>query len=310
MKKTKNSFLISIIILILLIFVIDNLGGFFLDKYYQSSKSGVCYQENYIMRKTNQDLLFFGSSRAAYHYIPSIFQKKLNMSVYNSGREGTGIYYHYGVLLATLKRYSPKVIVLDIDYRDLYEQKGIFDKDILVEHSPYYHKISNEFDNLLLINGKKEEIKLMSKLYRYNSKFFKIITGNLSKGRDNNNGFRPLYSKVKGQMVKIDEKKLVIDKDKFEYIQKFIDKSKSKGIQIIFSVSPYYKISTDTLFNPLFKIANKNGINYINHLNDERFTKHKEFFNDELHLNFDGAKYFSEITSNEILSILNKSNLK
>lgn len=300
-----QKFTFKILILISIVFSVDFFSGIVFEKLYQSCKSGVCYQENYIMRKTNQDLLVFGSSRAAYHYVPSVLKDSLGISVYNCGREGTGIYYHYGVLLATLKRYNPKIIFLDIDYRDLYEASGIFGLEVLKEHTPFYHKISPEFDSLLVLSGRKEIIKLQSNLYIYNSKAFKIITGNLSKGRDNVLGFRQKNGIWKKKLTPLENTQLIVDQNKLETLQKFINKTKENNIILIFTVSPYFMSTPEGLYNPLKKIAKKNNISILNHLQDKVFLSDKSLFNDELHLNSDGAVLYSKLIALDVKKVLN-----
>ena len=305
MKKLNKKFMYKILIIISIVFCVDFFSGIVLEKLYQSCKSGVCYQENYIMRKTNQDLLVFGSSRAAYHYVPSILKDSLGISVYNCGREGTGIYYHYGVLLATLKRYNPKIIFLDIDYRDLYEASGVFGLDVLKEQTPFYNKISPEFDSLLVLSGRKETIKLQSNLYRYNSKAFKIITGNLSKGSDNVLGFRQKNGIWKKKLDPLKNTQLIVDKNKIETLQKFINKTKENNIIFVFTVSPYFMSTPEGLYNPLIKIAKKNKISILNHLQDKVFLSDKSMFNDELHLNREGAVLYSKLIALDAKKVLN-----
>ncbi|UPT70029.1 MAG: hypothetical protein M0D53_12935 [Flavobacterium sp. JAD_PAG50586_2] len=262
MKKLNKKIIYKLVIIIVIVLFVDLFSGKIFGKLYQSCKSGICSQENYIMNNTNQDLLVFGSSRAAYHYIPSILQDTIGMSVYNCGREGSGIYYHYGVLLSTLKRYNPKVIVLDIDYRDIYKAEGIFGTDILKEHAPFYHQVSHEFDSLLILPGKKEAIKLQSNLYRYNSKVFKIITGNLVRGRDNELGFRANNGVWKKSLTSLNQKDLKVDENKILTIKKFIEKVQKHKIKLILTVSPYYKKTIKGLYEPLVEVSNEKKLKY------------------------------------------------
>jgi hypothetical protein len=299
-KDKKKLFVYTLTVIVFLV-VIDFTAGFILEKFYTSAKSGICYQENYSMTKTNQEVLLYGSSRCAFHYVPSILEEKMNKTVYNCGREGTGLFYHYGLLLATLERYDPKLIVLDLDYRDIYKWDGMFDTGILNEHSPFYHRVSDEFDELLTIDGPKEAIKLESNLYRYNSKFFRIITGNLvTEGRDNLQGYRPLDGKWKHEITKLDESKLVVDNRKLEYVQKFIKKAQSKGVKVVIMASPCYTLVSDKLFSPLAKVAAQNKVKFVNYSNDKRLLDHREYFKDDFHLNTEGAKVYSGIVAEEI----------
>lgn len=307
MTKPYKKKLYKIAFVLFLVVLIDFFSGVIFEKAYQNSPSGICFQENYIMSKTNQDLLIFGSSRAAYHYIPKILKDTLGFSVYNCGREGSGIYYHYGVLLSTLKRYHPKIILLDIDYRDFYQHEGIFGLDILEEHNPFYHKISKDFDSLLVLKGFKEEIKLQSKLYRYNSKAFKMITSHFGGGRGNVNGFRSKNGIWKEQITPLKTDKLIVDKNKIETIRKFIIKSKENNIKLIFTISPYYAKTAKNFYKPLQDLAEENNIVFISHLQDTTFTRNPKLFNDILHLNLKGATIFTTKVASELkLSLINK----
>lgn len=304
MKKLHNKSIIKFLIVILIVILVDFISGIVLENLYRNCKSGICYQENFIMNKTNHDLLIFGSSRAAYHYVPSILSDTLGISVYNCGREGSGIYYHYGVLLSTLKRYTPKVIVLDIDYRDLYQADGIFGIEILKEHAPFYRKISPEFDSLLVLSGKKEMIKLQSNLYRYNSKAFKIITGNLSNSRDNVLGQRAKTGIWKKKITPLSSEKLTVDSNKIATLKKFIEKTKESNIKLIFAVSPYYMTTPEGLYNPLERLAKTADVKVLNHLQDQRLLKDNTLFNDKLHLNKSGASIYTSIIAEDIKKTL------
>ncbi|WP_107040067.1 hypothetical protein [Brumimicrobium mesophilum] len=307
MKKLNKKFLYKVFLFIAIVFCVDYASGIVFGKLYKTAKSGVAFQENYIMNKTSQELLIFGSSRAAYHYIPAILKDTLGISTYNCGREGTGIYYHYGVLLSTLERYTPKVIFLDIDYRDIYVGEGIFGVDALKEHAPFYHSVSPEFDSLLSLTGEKEVFKLNSNLYKYSSKSFKILTGNLIQGRDNKQGFRVLTGNWNKTIDSLDAEKLAVDEKKIETLQKFIDKAKTNNIKFVFTVSPYFKITPENLYKPLIELAKKNDIQVLNHLQDQRFLSDKSMFNDELHLNKQGAQLYSRMIASEAYSILNNT---
>jgi hypothetical protein len=297
-------YIVKIAIVLIIVVFVDFLSGVIFEKVYQKSPSGICYQENYIMNKTNQDLLIFGSSRAAYHYIPKIMKDSTGLSVYNCGREGSGIYYHYGVLLATLKRYKPKVILLDIDYRDFYQHEGIFGLDILEEHNPFYHKISKEFDSLLVLKGFKEEIKLQSNLYRYNSKAFKMITSHFAGGRGNVDGFRSKNGTWKNSISRLKTDKLILDKNKIETIRKFICKTKENNIILILTISPYFANTPKNLYKTLQDLASEKKIGYVSHLQDSTFKNNPKLFNDVLHLNLKGATIFSNKVASEVKNYL------
>lgn len=304
MKKYTLWLLLKVLIVVILLVFVDFMAGYVLDRLYSTSKSGVSYQEYTIINKTNQEVLIFGSSRAAYHYVPSVLAEELKMSVYNSGREGTGIFFHNAVLISTLKRYTPKLIILDLDYRDIYKGEGGFGTEALKELTPFYGKISEAFDSLIVQNW-YDPLLFQSNLFKYNKKFFSVLTGNIIRGRDNYNGYRPLYGEWSKEIKKLDEVNLIPDSAKINQLEKFIEMAKNKNIQVVLTVSPYYIDMPADLLKPLQEISNIYSVPLLNHINDTRFLSERSLFNDELHLNDKGAKIYSSIIADEIKLVLN-----
>ena len=66
---------------------------------------GYTKRDNFISDEVDANILIFGSSRAAHHYVPSILSDSLDMSCYNCGMDGNGIIYGYGKLKTTTARY-------------------------------------------------------------------------------------------------------------------------------------------------------------------------------------------------------------
>ncbi len=306
MHKSRKQFLGKVLILLLLFSLVDTSSGLILDFLYAKSNSGVAYQEYYIINKTNQDLLIFGSSRAAFNYVPDIFSKELDLTTYNAGREGVGIYFHHALLLATLERYTPKTIIIDVDFRDLYARGGDFGTDVFKELAPFYGKINNEFDSTLVRNW-YDKILFQSNLFKYNKKVFNIVTGNIIKGRDNFNGYRPLLGELQENSHKEAIENFVIDSNLLITLEHFIQIIQRKNIKLIFVVSPSLKKMPQSTFIPMNKISQKYNIPVLNHLKDQRFIKDIKLFKDEEHLNDNGAKLFSKIISSE-MKLLSKSN--
>ena len=75
---------------------------------------GYTKRDNFISDEVDANILIFGSSRAAHHYVPSILSDSLDMSCYNCGLDGNGIIYGYGKLKTITARYYPKIVILDI----------------------------------------------------------------------------------------------------------------------------------------------------------------------------------------------------
>ena len=72
---------------------------------------GYTKRDNFISDEVDANILIFGSSRAAHHYVPSILSDSLDMSCYNCGLDGNGIIYGYGKLKTITARYYPKIVL-------------------------------------------------------------------------------------------------------------------------------------------------------------------------------------------------------
>ena len=86
---------------------------------------GYTKRDNFISDEVDANILIFGSSRAAHHYVPSILSDSLDMSCYNCGLDGNGIIYGYGKLKTITARYYPKIVILDISLHSICLQTTI-----------------------------------------------------------------------------------------------------------------------------------------------------------------------------------------
>lgn len=301
MKKEKYILILKKALLFILVIVfIDVSSGFLFDALYSNAKSGVAYQENQIFNQTNDSILIFGSSRAAFHYKPDIITQKTGLSCYNDGREGMGIYFHYATLLATLERYNPKMVVLDLDFRDVYDRGGNFGEDAFSDLAPFYGKINNEFDNYICRNW-YDNIIYQSNLIKYNKKFFNILTANIIKNNDNIKGYRPLNGQWDGKDKVLKDDTFKMGPDLIKTINLFIAKARSKNIEVILVVSPTFKKITLEFFDIVYKIASQNKVKLLNYYTNDTFVKNKNLFYDSEHLNDHGAAVFSKLLSKEIV---------
>jgi hypothetical protein len=170
-KLIYNFALVAIVV-----FVIDFSIGKTLRYYYFKETSGLHYRTTYSMEKTEAELLVLGSSRANHHYVPEIFEDELKMSFYNTGRDGSRLLYNYAVFRSILKRYTPKIIILDIGFDELYSDAEEYAR--LSPLLPYY-KNHPEIRDLIEKRSSFEKIKLLSNIYPFNSSLLAIAMGNL-----------------------------------------------------------------------------------------------------------------------------------
>jgi hypothetical protein len=225
------------------------------------------------------------------------------MTCYNAGRDGTHIFYHYAVLKAILKRYSPKIIILDfgIDYdkkQDSYDRISAL--------LPYYQN-HPEIHAIVNLKGPIEKYKLLSKIYPFNSSIFSIIAGNneFNKKRTLDiNGYMPSSSIWHKNISVVNlSMNYELDSTKVKIYESFIQDCILSHIKLYIVCSPYYYkynfIPYDIKMGE--QIAKKYNIKFFNHLQDLRLINNPKFFQEPSHLNDEGAKLFSNLVIDEIL---------
>lgn len=278
----------------LLVIVADVVIGHGLDYMISHITVGGQGRDNYIANEAKDDVLVFGSSRAVHHYNSTMIEDALGMSCYNCGDDGSGIILSYGRLLMIKERHQPKIIIQDVNpnfdlmvndnHKYLGWLKSHYNKECL-------HAIFEDID-------KTEKYKMMSHLYRYNSRFLQnIITFITGKANDGGvKGFRPKrgnLDKMKIRELKNEEKTDCYEYDslKLEYINKFIDLT--DGAKLFFVVSPMWYGMDGLQLQPLRVICQERGIPLIDFSNDPKYVHHDEFFKDGVHMNTEGADEFT-----------------
>jgi hypothetical protein len=204
----------------LLVLICDFLVGSALRRFYFTERSGLHYRTTYSIDSTNAEILVFGSSKANHNYVPDLFEKAFHASFYNAGRDGAGIFYHLAVLKSNLRRHKPKIIIFDYT--------GKFDRnresyDRLSSLLPYYqgHK---EIRSIIEMRSPFEKIKLLSRIYPFNSMLFTIIIGNMklnSSRKPDDKGYVALHrewpdkidSMKTSRIYDIDDRKVAALKD-------------------------------------------------------------------------------------------------
>ena len=301
--------LINLALVFVAVFLIDFTLGKVPRYYYFKETAGQHFCTTYSMEKTRADVLVFGSSRANHHYVPGVFEDSLKMSFYNTGRDGTGIFYHLAILKAILKRYTPKMIVLD--YTGGFE-KETASYDRLSVLLPYY-KTHPEIRSIIRLKGPFERFKLLSEIYPFNSQILTIAKGNSNSGRNHDfdlKGYIPLFNEWTGKIEKDKiQPDLPLDSNKVNALHEFIRMAKKAGINIFVVSSPVFMICNGRQeFDVCKKICSIEGVPYWNYYKDTLFLKNGRLFQDVGHLNQKGAVIFSKLIVQKIGEELKKEN--
>ena len=307
MKDIKK-IVIGVIGFCLLLVVVDWAVGTWSEKMYYKSKYGIFQRQIYCLTESQDELMILGSSRAAHHYVPQIFEDSLGMSCYNAGSDGMCIYYHYGILASRIQRgCPPKMVILEVIGTNAEVSQGAsFSLDAALDrYAPHYGEFA-EIDSLFVLNGWKEKVKLFSKTYKYNSKLVQTIKCNyipwpVDRGYEALNGVMKVAEGETVADVLTPSSALPnIEDRKLEYLQKFIKDCKENNIELVMCYSPYYGQSNPESIRMIEQIAAKNDVPFFNYGDNERFQK-LEYFQDASHLNDAGAREYSKEVASRLI---------
>lgn len=292
-------------IFLLLVFISDRVIGYSLHLMSVNSHGGYIGHQNYILNESIDDILIFGSSRAIHHYNAQLMQDSLGVTAYNCGQDGEGIIMFYGWWQVIKDRHHPKVIIYELmpEY-DIYQGdntkhlgwlKGIYDNP----------SVREEFDEI----DSKEKYKMMSYLYRYNSRFHQILLDYFHPIHTMNKGFLPVYRDLDSLQVRVVDKSkgeaksemLRVDSLKIHYFERLFE---SLGdTKIVFFCSPtwYSKVNkTNESLDCFLKILSEHNCDFYDYSHDSCFVHQDSLFYDGGHMNYRGA----DLYTNRVIKIL------
>lgn len=301
--KSIRRFVFKATFFFCLVIALDLLIGRTLEHFYYTQTSGLQYRTTYSIERTHADLLVFGSSRANHHYVPEIFEKGLKMSYYNVGRDGSFILYHYAVLKGILKRYKPKIIILDFNANEFSRDPNSYDR--LSCLLPYY-KRHPEMKPTIELRSRTEKYKLLSSIYPYNSSIFTIAIGNTERNKrrkQDDKGFIPLHGNWNQQLDNFKIADNGFDTVKVNRYRSFINDCLLNKIKLYIAVSPFFgkNYNKDRSIQEAQNIARTMRVDFFDFSADSEFLNNQSLFSDKDHLNNTGALIFSNKITTEIL---------
>lgn len=292
---------LNILIVFVIVFALDFTIGSTLRYFYFKETSGLHYRTTYSMDSTRADILVFGSSSANHHYVPEVFEDSLRASFYNTGRDGSGIFYQTALLKSVLSHYTPKVIILD--YAGDFE-KGAVAYDRMSSLLPYYRPHA-EIRSILELKGPYERIKLLSEIYPFNSQILTIAIGNTAlnkKRKPDNKGYVALYKEWPGKINLITTCLTIdLDSNKLNSFRDFIIYAKKSGAKVFVIFSPVFQNNNNRQEIDICNdICSYENIPFIDVSKDTLFLNHNHLFQDIGHLNHNGALIFSNLIVGKI----------
>lgn len=291
-SNAMKRFIIKIALFFALIVMADFLCGFALRYFAQHAKGGFSQRDAYICDKLETDFLLMGSSRCVRHYNSQIITDSLGLTCYNSGQMGNGIILNYGRLRMIDERKKPKVVIYDIapDF-DIFV--GDDNHRYLTWLKQHYER--NGIADIFEIIDPTEKYKMISQLYRYNSRIIELMSDYLHPISDTRaNGFSPLKGELDRTKIKTSSKrvkKLDVDKVKLDYINKLIDEL--DGVKLYFVVSPRWYGMDSVQIQPIIDICQKRNIPFIDFANNPKYVHQDIYFKDGNHMNERGANEFT-----------------
>jgi hypothetical protein len=301
-NKTPSLAILKILSFLFLIVAFDGIIGYGLRTYYFKQSSGVLSRTTYAMSRVKTPGLILGSSRASHHFISDVLSDSLKMPFYNAGKDGQSIFYYYSVLKGVLKRYDPKIVVLDLLNDELDIKQESYDR--LSELLPYY-QTDPELAPIIKLRGPFEQYKLLSQIYPFNSLLLSIAIGNTSFNKKRFveiNGYLPLIGAYKNPII---PEKIApyedIDSNKVKIYKAVINDCKAHHVKLIFTISPYLQNKKVMRSAVLARqIALANNVPFFDHSHDTIYVLKPQYFWDISHLNNKGALMFTNQVIAEI----------
>lgn len=295
LKTSVSKGFFRFLIFVVLAALLDFGCGKVLQLLYYKQKSSYEYRTSYAVDSTSQPGLIFGSSRANHHYVTNMLADSLGMPFYNVGRDGQSIIYDYAILQATLKRYTPKLILLDYQDEELLYFSDSYER--LSSLLPYA-KTHPEINRTVQMRSGFEKLKMISRVYPYNSLFFNILGGISSgvKGKvEEVNGYMPLDRPF--HSLNADQNKFLstkeTDSNKIKTFDAFIDLCKQRGIELYLVMSPYYNPVNVKYIRPIDGLIQDVGVPHFDYSRFPGLVGNMEYFSDEKHLNRKGSEIFT-----------------
>jgi hypothetical protein len=290
----------KLLLLLFALFILDRKGGDVLEKYYFTQKSGEGSITTYALDECKDDVLIFGSSRANHHYVSKLIGDSLQLSCYNLGRNGMNILYADALLKEILKRYHPKMIILDVmenEFSFLSINNGL--KKTTTALLPYLDE-HPALASVISLSGDYEVAKAkLSNIYPYNSLLIPILQHHLTDvGMKNENGFQPLTKKMDVEKENQWLRSIpapVIDTNSVNVMQEFLKIVSANNIVLYAIISPaYLQVPNQKEVAMMNDILQQYHFTLWNYSGDSTWSTHPELFRDAVHLNEEGAIVFSE----------------
>lgn len=289
----------SLLFITVALFAVDRMGGQLMWWVNQHTQDLSGPKLRYLANEVKADMILLGTSRCNFHYVPSILEDSIDMSVYNGGIDASNcIYAHYFVLNQILLHHTPKMICLELMTNDYARQPNSFETTSFF--APYIGR-SERADSVFRDAGTYWSYQF-SHLYRHNAKAVSNIGGLLvNKQQESQAGYIPLPQPAfPPKSLNRADKPEATDQLKVQYLRKFVALCQSRHIRLAFMVSPAYSKADANLYAVLKDVAKEHGIPFFDYHTQGLFLNHPDYFKDNEHLWDKSARLYTSIFAHDL----------
>ena len=251
-------------------------------------------------------VLILGSSRAVHHYIPGIIRDSLHMECYNAGKDRQGLFYDLAMLTMVLERYTPRLIILDLNPDAFGTAESNFDD--LAVLLPYYRS-HPEIRPILDKRSKWEWLKTRSRIYCYNSLILQIAKNTLYDREEDSvsDGYLPKFNALtKPPAPGITSEQLYARPDAacIAAFVRIITLARRSGCQLAVVVSPtYHALEGSSTIRLARDICAGRSVPFLDFTRSPAFTTGTPaLFYDDVHLDDAGAQRFTRMVCADLIA--------
>ena len=309
-KNTLWAFCLKVVLLVVILFGVDRLvGAAFVkmkDVGLATNPENMWLKTPFTVEKVDADVVVIGSSKASHHYVPQMLEDSLGMTAYNCGQDGCFFLYQNCIINMILDRYTPKMILWDIQPGSFVGEGHSNEYQNIRYLSPYY-PANTWAESYINSESPKMRYRMMSRMFAYNSKALNYVFPLVTHSSATKNGYIPLATEgyLYPDMSKQTEKEGVVNRSYLDLLYKTMKRCREKGVELRMYISPEFSQKsalTTAAAEEIGSVAMNNNVSFTNAHSDECFMQDATLFKDASHLNDKGARMFTEKVICKILN--------
>jgi hypothetical protein len=246
------------------------------------------------------DVVVMGSSRAHHHYVCSVITENTGMIAHNAGIDGNGIVTATGLYEMMAERYTPKVIIYDVEPAfdiNVYKEDGNNTRYIGWLRPYFGHP---QVKKVICRIDPSERLKNLSAMFRYNGDIADLLKDQVVMSDYTADGYAPLQGEMKKEPVKkVGGGASVQDTLKLHMMEEFIARMSQSETKLIMVASPKYGATSSSTFNPIKEMCSRYGVEFWDYYTASEFQK-MEYFKEAMHFNDKGAREFSKRIAHDL----------